>query len=66
MPVEIDEAERFYTVLYRQPVVAAQQARGELTGGDPHPDLSGDVLAKNWRRGWQIAQAVAYLASRGM
>jgi len=34
-----DEAERFRTVQYRQAVGAAQQARVELIGGDPHPDL---------------------------
>lgn len=40
-PVGFDEAERFRTVHYRQAVGAAQQARVELTGGDPHPDLFG-------------------------
>lgn len=39
--VGFDEAERFRTVHYRQAVGAAQQARVELIGGDPHPDLFG-------------------------
>lgn len=40
-PVDFDEAERYRTVHYRQAVGAAQQARAELTGADPHPDLFG-------------------------
>jgi len=47
VPVRLDGAERFHTVHYRKAFDAAQQAQVELTGGDPHPDLSGDVLAKN-------------------
>jgi len=38
-PVGFDEAERYRTVHYRQAVGAAQQARAELTGADPQPDL---------------------------